>query len=390
MMLPQRLESLTPGALNLAGQTILGTQVPVAVNRTWPVEEFLIIVTATVNATGLTLTTGTTGQPGVDNILNIVKNVELDINDGVQPRTVINASGIALLEYAAQTGLNLDRATLASIALSASGTVAANMTFRITYRIPVVHPAIAEPLRTRMLMPCHTWAQDMNLKITFESAANMYSAGALSAIAVEVVLVRRQMDATTTAAIVKSGGFIPFDLLETPYNIAVGTSGAQRFKINAPGSYAGLLLRSYLGGATMTRNVLDQVTTPGSETVWDIESGGVTFRQWRSKTIQIINDLSRPANGVNQTYSPEISGAVAANTSYQPASSVYLDFLGDGLGSDSANELGSILDVNLPVQSGLLMEIVGNVANVATQGSQLYVLGHRWYGDLSKWQAIQT
>lgn len=382
MMLPQRLESLTPATLNLAGSAVLGTTVPVGINRTWPIEEMFLILTMTAGATGPTLA-------GVDNILGLVKNVTLEVNDGVQPRAIVNTSGVGLLEYASQCGMNLDRATLATIALSQGASIANNQVFRLTYRIPVVHPMIAEPLRTRMLMPCHTWGQDLNLKITFEQAANMYSAGTLAGIAAELVIVRRQMDTATTDAIVKTGGFIPFDLLETPYTVAVGAGGAVRFKIQSPGSYAGLLLRTYKGAATVVRDVIDAVTTPGAETLWDIESGGVTFRQFRMKTLQMINDLSRVANGVNQTYSPNMAGAVAAGTSYQPASSVYLDFLGDNLGSD-ANELGSVLDVNLPTKTGLLMELVGAASAPVTNGHQLFILGHRWYGDLSRWQAVQT
>lgn len=385
MMLPQRLETLTPGSLNLSGQALLGTTVPITINRTWPIEEIGIMVTVTVGGTALTLT-------GPDNILGILKNVELDINDGVQPRAVVNASGMSLLEYAPQVGINLDRATLATLALSQGTTIAANQMFRLYYRVPIVHPAIAEPLRTRMLMPCHTWAQDLSLKLQFEQAVNMYSAGTISAITTEIILIRRQMDAATTAAIIKTGGFIPFDLFETGYAVPATQAGQVRLKINAPGSYAGLLMRYYkngtLGSATGTRDVLDQVTTLGAETLWDIESGGVTFRQWRNKTLQTLNDFSRTANGVNQTYSPNFAGALAASSSFQPASSVYLDFLADSLGSD-ANELGSLLDLNLPQQSGLLMEIVGNVQSL-TSGSGIYLLGHRWYGDLSKWQAIQT
>jgi hypothetical protein len=197
------------------------------------------------------------------------------------------------------------------------------------------------------------------------------------------------MDDSTTSAIQKAGGFINFDLLERSYNVGVGVSGQQRFPISTPGSYAGLLMRTYKGGASVTRDVIDQVVTAGSETLWDIESGGVIQRQWRMRTVQTINDWSRVANSSNQTYSPNFAGAVAGSTSFQPASSIYLDFLGDGIGGD-ANELGSVLDCNLPTKSGLLMELVGSVASAATNGHVIYLMGHRWYGDLSKWQAIQT
>ena len=381
-MLPPRFETLTPATLNLAGSAVLGTTVPIELTRVWPIEEIFVTFTVTAGATGPTLA-------GCDNILGLVKNFTLEVNDGVQPRNLINTSGVGLLEYASQVGLNLDRATLATVALSQGATIPNNQIFRLTYRIPVVHPMIAEPLRTRMLMPCHTWSQNLNLKITFEQAANMYSAGTLAGIATEILIVRRQMDSATTDSIIKTGGFINFDLIETPYTVPVGSGGVARFKIPSPGSYAGLLIRTYKGAATVVRDTIDAVTTPGAETLWDIESGQVVLRQFRMRTLQMINDLSRVANGVNQTYSPNFGGAVAAGTSYQPAASVYLDYLGDNLGSD-ANELGSVLDVNIPQKSGLIMELVGATSAPVTNGHQLLILGHRWYGDLSRWQAVQT
>jgi len=34
------------------------------------------------------------------------------------------------------------------------------------------------------------------------------------------------------------------------------------------------------------------------------------------------------------------------------------------------------------------MEIVGSIASAATNGSTLYVVGRRFFGDLSRWQAL--
>jgi len=97
-----------------------------------------------------------------------------------------------------------------------------------------------------------------------------------------------------------------------------------------------------------------------------------------------------PKNSSTQASSPQLGGAVAASTSFQPAASVMLDFLSDGVPSDGVNELGSVLDLNIPARSGLKMEIITNVASVATNGSTLFVMGHRLYGDLSKWQSVKV
>ena len=167
----------------------------------------------------------------------------------------------------------------------------------------------------------------------------------------------------------------------------MGVSGEQRISIPAPGSYLNLNLRSYKGGASITRDVLDAVTTLGSETKWILTSGGVTEQEFRFKHIQTANEFSRPTNALSNTSSPVIGGAVATNTAYRPAASIMLDFMGDGL--NDANELGSALDLNLPQRSGLKMELVGSVASAATNGHVLYIGGHRLYGDLSRWQSAR-
>jgi len=362
------------------GTSIVGTEQKFAIDRTWPIEEIHLVVSGTVSATAFTgLTT--------DGMLGVVKKVTLAANDGTQPRNVVDYSGIGLLEYCANAGLNLDAASLEVVKLQLAGTITASVSFRLTYRIPLVHPMIQEPLRTRMLLPAHNWDQDLNLSIQFASNTEIGSAGSFSALSTEVVLVRRVMPESLNQQILSSGGYIPFDLIEQPYSIGVGISGEQRINIPSPGSYLNLNLRSYKGGSTVTRDVIDAVTTLGSETKWTLTSGGVTEQEFRFKHIQTANEFSRPINAISNTSSPVIGGAVAANTAFRPASSIMLDFMGDGL--NDANELGSTLDLNLPQKSGLKMELVGSVSSASTNGHVLFVGGHRLYGDLTRWQSAR-
>ena len=158
---------------------------------------------------------------------------------------------------------------------------------------------------------------------------------------------------------------------------------------------------------SVSRDVLDQVTTLGSEQRWRLETGNVTLRDWKMRQFQVINDWSRPVNGLSNVYAanagyisttagatftagfsydgnPNFGGPLAANALFQPAATINHDFLTDGL--DPASELGSVLDVNQPANSGLKMEIIGSVASAATNGHTFYVGGHRIFGDLSRWQ----
>jgi len=382
-MLKQRLNFLTPSNFALSGAGILGTTQKVALDRNWPIEEIVLVLGGTVGTAYTTVL--------VDGLLKLVKRVNLSINDGVQPRSVVDMSGVGLLEYASLAGLNLDRSTLGALALSQGSTIAISNVFRISYRIPLVHPSITEPLRTRMLLDVQNHPQDPILTVDFGASADVGATGVITPLICELILVRRHMDAKLNQDILKSGGYIPCDLMEQALTLpASTTNGEARAQIATPGQYLNLFFRQYLGGASVVaRDVVDAVGTVGSETRWRLESGGSVLREWRWKHLQIINDFSRVANHVNQTYAPNFAGALAAATTlYQPASSTMLDFLTDGL--NDANELGSLLDCNLPAQSGLKMELIGNYTTGATAGSAINFGGHRLFGDLSRWQALKA
>lgn len=427
MMLPQRKNFFTPSQFAIASAGVLGTNQKYALDRTWPIEEIILHVDVTLGAAGATPRTGSTAQIGLDALLGVVKRVNLTINDGVQPRSIVDFSGVGLLEYAHKVGLNIDAATLEAIRLWQLQVVYPNnLKLRYSIRIPLVHPLITEPLRTRCLLPVHIFPQDPILSLDFESSSNMISAGAVSAVVVTVDLIRREMSQQTTKDILANGGFIASDLIETPFSVGTGISGEQRFPVPLSGKYLNLLFRQYLGGATVSRSELDQVTTYGNESKWRLESGGVAIRDWRWQQIRVINQWSQVLNGCSQSGllvpgstapfwvaassagavttampvqipSPSIEGFLnndAAATplqtgTFRPASSCLLDFLTDGL--DSANELGSVLDCDFPAQSGLKMEVVGPVASVATAASTFFMGGHRLYGNeiIKRFQAVR-
>jgi len=410
MMLPPMMDVLNPPALQAANAGLLGTTQITNLPRVRPLEELEIILSVTFGATGPTwlTTTGVTTPAQRNNLLGLLTNVNLQVMEGESPRTVVNCSGMGLLEYAALSGCNLDTATWEAVAISQfCATGANNQKVRITYRIPIVHPFIGEPLRTRCLLPCHRYSQDPILTLTFAPATDMYSAGSISAVTCEVVLRQRVNDPALDAAIDKSGGYLRGDLLETAYNIATGTSGEQKFPILLPGRYLSLFVRQYLGGSSVTRDVLDQTTTFGLEQKWKIESNQSTKTNFRWKMLQIINDRYRaqgmnPSTFVNTALfaaassagavttqlaaqligQPNFGGGPASGTSYRPAASVLLDFLSE---NEAANELGSTLDCNTPQFQGQKMELIGNVASVATNGSTMFIGGHRLLSDLSPW-----
>lgn len=385
MMLKRRTNIVLFAPLSAPSAGLLGTEQPVPIDRQWPIEEIQVTLLVTVNAQ-LTMSTATTNAI-VDNIQGLLKSAVLTATDGSEPRTVVKASGAGLLEYASQVGLNIPRSTLAAILLSQAATVAASLKFRITYRIPLVNPMVGEPLRTRMLFPAHKLPQDPILTLAFANLADFTSAGTLTGLICEVRLIRRLMPDAVDQQILATGGYIPMDLIETPFPVSQSSAGENNFDVPLGGQYMGLLLRSYLGGSTITRDVLDETNTLGSETKWQLKSGNVVHEEFRFRNIQDFNDLTRVANLDTQSVAPNFAGAIAANTRYQPASSIYLDFLSDGL--ESADELGSLLDCNIPSNSGLKMQLNGRLAASGTYAHTLYMIGHRMFGDISKYQAIK-
>lgn len=405
MFLPPRRQILRPQNLNPGGTVLLGsTALPVDIETSQPLEEVMVVVNATVNAA---ISGAVATNP--DFMLGILKRFRLVLQDQGKPRAIVDFSGVGLLEYASRVGLNLGRSTLASIRQSQANAFAASLQFRICYRIPLVHPMLGESLRTRMLLPVHLLTEAPQILLDFETAANLFTTGSFTSVSADIVLLKRDITPAQSDEIIADGGFLTYDLMENVSAVPVGYAGPEyKFPIAQAGSYLGVMLRTYRGGASVTRDVIDKTTTFGSEQRWRIERGGNVLTEFCMHHQQEINDWSGVSNcltansaAATGTFAaptsagsptvrfdlPNFGGYVAANTLFQPASSVLLDFLSDGLGAEGANEFGSVLNCN--VVPGQKVELIGEVANVATNSSLIYMGGHRIYGDLSRWQALK-
>ena len=408
MYLPQRFNFFTPSqfqgsASGANNSPLLGTTQKWQIDRTWPIEEILLHVNFTVNTGGLTLAATPQTPDAFDNILTLVQHVNLSVNDGVQPRSVIDCNGVSLLEYATLTSLNVDNATQFLIA-SSQGTSLAAGNYTLTYRVPMVEPWIGEPLRSRMYLPVHLYPQDPVLTLQFQQATQIYSAGNINMVGVEIQLIRRQPTQQSEAFLAADGkrrgltnpsGYINFDLIETPFSVAPGIGTEQRFPLPIPGEYANLMFRHYLGGTNITRKEIDNGATGtsfGNEGRWRLETGSVVQREWRWKQLRQLCELSKPGTLAIPSTGTLTTGVVAgkfgSGQGFGYANSVMHNFLTDGLSGDNGTELGSLLDCNAPAASGLKMEIIGTPASVATNASYLYVMGRRYFGNLSGWSAF--
>ncbi len=383
--LPRRFKQFSPPTLAVASAGVLGNTIPVPIERANPLEAIEFYVDITAGATGPTFVTGT--QAGLENVCNIVKNFTLSYTDADGPHTPVNISGMGCLATSYLEGMNLDSATMEALRLSKGSSIGNNQKLRLCYYIPVTRLRTSEPLDHRCLLPIHKLTTDPILSVQFESAANMFSAGSLASVVCTYRPIYRDMSDALTAAIIKAGGFIRGDLVESVFTVPLSSSAEISILLPSglQASISNVTFRQYLGGASVTQDVVDLTTTLGSEERWRLDIGSNTWMDWRWKQLQSENQRAHPLNVLSQTSSPAFGGAVAASTSYQPADTTLLDFLApeeDGAG----NDLGSLFDVS---DTSKTYAIRGKPASVATNASLIYTAVRRYFGDLSQFQRIQ-
>jgi hypothetical protein len=425
MFLEQRLTVHTPSQFNLPTNTILGTTQRWPIDRTWPIEE--ILITLNFDVTTAFTTVASTTPDTYDNLPALLARVNLSINDGIKPRSVVDSSGMGLLEYVSQAGWNIDQATATAVAIGNNATGAGAVpvgVYQICYRIPCAPQQVAEGLRSRLYLPVHRYPQDPVLTLQFNSIANIINngtagTGVIGTVRVDVMLVRRvptvdseKLLASTAGS--NPSGYIDWDLIETPYAVPLGTNGEFRCALPVPGNYIDLLFRQYKGGTNYSRTVpIDNdvgdtiAHNLGLETKWTLETGKTIVREWTWKHLRILNEFTKPQTALwVSPLTPFVAGASAgsptsallaypanfptspqsATANFRAGTSTMLSFLTDGITGDSGNELGSLLDCNTPANNGLKMEVVGKPASVATCPSLLYIMGRRFFGDISLWQ----
>jgi len=420
MILGQKLSFIQDSRLTLTAASFPQQTIRVPIDRSWPLEEILVTVQVTAR--------NTTSIPASAfifySLLNLCRRISLEVTDDKGPRTVVNATGPGLLQLVANEGFNLDRSTLNVIQQLNSGFVEATGKYEITYRIPFVHPMVTGKLRPKMMLPVHLHPQDPVLVLDFAPATEIFSgiSDPFTAANVEVVLIRRDWPRELAKSVNdETGGqpinwFIKSDIMESIFTLAASLSNTeQRFPLALPGQYSGLLIHQLKGGTLGTLDDMSGSVAVGSETRWTLESGGTAFRAWRMKQLQKLNDYSRCAfpivpntniftratDGVQTTgtatitakdiFMPgaNIGGALATGQGIQTPHSVFHDFISDGI--NDADELGSLLDCNIPALNGLKMEVVGNMTTPAgsTQSSSLQMVGRRFYGDLRAYQLTE-
>jgi hypothetical protein len=419
MLIPQKEEVISRSPeLDLTAANFPAQTKKITIPRSGgPIEQIFIIVQVTLNAA----LNGCVSY----GLLNILKRATLNLNDGSGAYDAVYASGPALCILADEEGHCLDASTKLAASLSLANVTQGNVTniqtggiYRIVYPINAYPRGLQnEWLRLRSLIPAPSHKQDPLLTMDFAAAAEISAvANPFSAVNCEILVVRRDMPEAIDTRIRDTGGYIRWDLRETPYDLATSlTNVEKRFAVPSPGEYATLCMHMLQGNAILTPADLSASTTVGSETQWRLEAAQNAIRVWRMKHRQIINDCDRQIdfpyalnlfgdglNGVsnlgvtsgappvwvtaeNIVMPRRFGGALSAGLAVQAPSVTGFDFIsGDG---GPGNDFGGCLNANFPNDS-IKWEIVGTVTTPANQTSTLSLVGRRYRDDVTKWKTL--
>jgi len=418
MLLAQKEEVISRSPeLDLVAANFPAQTKRITLPRSGPIEAIFVIVQVTLGA-------------NLNNfvsfgLLNILKRVTLNINDGTGAYDCIYCSGPGLVSLAHLEGIGLDRSTQMALHQSLSNNtrptenpnIPSGSIHRIVYPIFAPHPTLTEWLRLRSCIPTHRHVQDPVITLDFAPATEIQgAANPFSAANVEILVLRRDMPQALDTEIVNTGGYIRWDVRETAYDIAASTNNTEkRFAIPGPGEYASLQMNMIRGAAILTPGDLSASTTIGSESTWRLEAAGNAQRFWRMKHRQILNDFNRATDqpfrmhpfmddistvsnlGVTGGAPPvwvtakmvggptQFGGALAAGLAVQDPGCVGFDFLSDNF--SGANELGSCLNANFP-SDAIKWELVGTVTSPANQVSTINLIGRRYRDDITRWKRV--
>lgn len=311
-------------------------------------EGFLVTVDVTVSGVAATI--------APEGIFSLVKNMQLQVNDGGSTRNVLNADSLSITQRALNYGGNLDTATLAAYSAAFGGTT--------TYRFAIEHKfaplALEDPSRSNFLLNLPRFNSDPVLSIQIASQSEVDVNGtptfAISAGTLTVIPLKRYVDAPNWTYF--DTEFIS-SIKAYPNNAA-----RQRYDIPVPGYHFSVGARPYTSATA-----LGDITQ--SEGTISIQALNTFQRQIQPKNLKILNqasigsDVLTTANGTQRAI---------ANSSY------WFDYLSD-LNGASAMFLDGLLDTNPFVSVGQGPQVIWDITGGT--GVQVVYMHDIAYGDLS-------
>ncbi|KAF0181396.1 MAG: hypothetical protein FD161_69 [Limisphaerales bacterium] len=328
----------------------LGSSVRFELTREFHIDSIYIRLTLTPTAVMATAC--------ADGIYNLLKRVTLKVSDGARTRSVVDATGRGLVEYARQI--------LGGLNGGYDYNVGANGTSALTLVIPIffAHPQIADPIGSAFLLPAPRYNNNPELTLQFGSQADMDVNGTptfavAAGITAQVIVHRRE---------VNDPNFTTYDTELSEISYPFTSSGTNQLtELQVPGSYTGMLLRCFT-----STSALGDISTSGGE--FKLQALGNVLRRFQLAHVVEENDFSkfRPFTA---------SAASAGSVTYQTAGLYYQDFLTDRVG-ESVAELGSVLDTNYLMATGARLQLIGDIDGAANK--KINILSHRIFGVLDR------
>jgi len=406
MLAERYIDQIFASLLTTPGLTVANfpaQQVPITLDTTDPIEEIRLVTTATYKANVTTYL--------ADGHFNLLKRVRLSLNHPILgPITPVDISGPGLIGLQAVEHGNIDPASHMVQTFTNSNNTPNGAILRSTYRLMFPHPLFTDALNLATLLPVHLFSSAPTLYLDFGAATDICSGTAdpFSSVVCEVIPIRRRWKGDFAAYVASKVSdpiqyFVPCTIGESQLSVPANlTSVEQRMTVPSPGRLATLLLRYFKGTATMSRATIDDSTTIGAETVWELQQGRSPIRKWRNKQLQIDNAFAQPrgqswnmnwysgmitapgtggntADGVTtgappvwvtakQLYTADgFGGALAAGQGIQDPAEVALNF--GGMPGREIYETGGFLDVSSPIRNNQITEVVGKVTTPANQPS---------------------
>jgi len=369
MLFEKKTDFLFPKEAN---SFAVGTSASFEIPRELPVDGAELRATTTVSNAIAAQT-----DFAADGILNVVRKIQVNGPDGARNRNVIDASGPGLIELSkhwtgfldARTGalINSNRTTgvYSPVAGSTSGGIGSDGKYHFIVPMHFAMPNLSDPLASAFLLPVDRYNANPLLTVQLGAQGEIDLAGSPALVQttkLSLVVHRRIVNRLNWPV-------VDAEIGENVKSFS-STGDNQDYDIPITGYYTALLLRAFrtnkVKGDPSAATLLDGLAADANNP-WRLELSGNTIRRFRLSDVEAENDRS------------EAHGSAQGDCL---AGSYLLDFLTDRAGADSGDPnvaLGSLLNANIPLNSGARLVLRHNIQVANTQ---MKYLSHRFYANL--------
>ena len=368
----QKLYTLDTGATANYGTKIENFRLQ---DRNWWLTNLDIIASVKLSAAVVT--------PTADSVLALLKNIRLEVNEGREGnRNVVNASGPAIVDLAAQQVGFIDRFT--NYSFDRLG--AANDYIGCVYPIAFRNPLVPAPISYSLALPLPRYGSDPLLSVEIGTAAEC--GGTFTTANAGRLGVKVQALATYAEVIDPNGSFPHWKQeISTPFNkYTWGATGQRSIEdILQGGLLLGLLQQDYLNsgarGFALQADATDAAEAVNTQT-YTLEYRQRNVRQGTPMLLQSANDMSMARAASGSAFSAHAFTPSAGV--YSPHASLYHDFLCDRTLTDTFS-FRSGLDLSPQTLSGGKLKLIAS--SIGHAGNQTRLTYWRLVGDVDRFMS---